>query len=298
MFKTELSAQVAQYQRDSQNKDDLMKKISLFIYQWALKNRSLGEELAADFYLSFHTRVRCLIRNYRDFSCPFESYLRICLEWHLKKYSTRQKDRRKKEEIYWQTTGKFDALTAYEPEESYGTTETVRINLPPGADKERLKKRILKFLIYYVHYVKPEMVDTYAVFLEMDPDRLRNYLSQAEKLLEKKMTKRDELLKKYRSLFIDLQYGEMKLRMAEDKPDRERMLEQIEKLKRRMSQLKERTKVIKMTPTTRDVARISGTSPSTTGRDIKLVRQFLRGDNRMGEAYKNALPRLCLGEET
>jgi hypothetical protein len=44
-----------------------------------------------------------------------------------------------------------------------------------------------------------------------------------------------------------------------------------------------------MSPTTVEVAQIAGAAPSTTGRDIKLIRQYLMGNNHMGKSYRDAI---------
>jgi hypothetical protein len=180
-------------------------------------------------------------------------------------------------------------LLAAQKQEEYGPVKNPTINLPKGIEKDRFKKRLLQFLIYHVDYIRQDMIGSYADFLEIDENKLRDYLKEAEKVINKKKTRKEEILQKKRSYFIDIKYQEMQLRITEDREKRQEILAQIARLRERMEGLKQRAGRIKMTPTTVQVAKITGFSSSTAGRDIKLMRQYLNGSNHMGSVYDKAL---------
>ena len=148
---------------------------------------------------------------------------------------------------------------------------------------------MLEFLIYYVDYVKPEMIDHYAAFLEIKPEKLKGYLNQAEEILRKKNNRRKAIMQKKRSYYIELKYQEMKLRITEENKERQDILDKITVMKKKVENLKYRAKRIRMSPTTIEVAKIAGSAPSTTGRDIKYIRQYILSNNQIGKNYGDAI---------
>jgi hypothetical protein len=276
MYGKELSEMVRSYQRTGEGWEELRNRIALFIYGWGLRKRNLGEDGAADYLLSFLPRIKSLVRNYADENCPFEHYVKVCLEWHMVKFHTDRNREVKKEELYWQIEGKRESLLLAQTEPSYPSIHEERmISLPGPLNDRRFKRHLLEYLLYHVEYVTPDLIDPFARFMGMTRDELHCYLGQAEALLEPKREKREAMREKRRSYFIDHCYQEMKLKLAEDRAVREEIRERMAALKHKMEKLQMRIDRIKMTPSTEEVGRITGKSSSSAGRNITTVKEYL-----------------------
>lgn len=275
MYKTELSKEVRDYQETGEGWEYLYRKISIFIYQWGLKRRSIGEELASDFYLTFISRIKCLLKNYKDYDCAFERYLRVCLEWHTMKYHKVKNEKEKKEEAYWISTGNYEALLASQPDESYNVN-TGEMIPQVGTSEKRHRKSLLAYLLYHIDSVPLKDIQSYANYLDMDKLELEKKLLNALELIRPKQEKKNIIVQRKRNYYIDLKYQEMKLKITEEKKKRDEIELRMSKLKGKMESLKKRAHRIKMTPTTIEVAAILGETPSTTGRNIKNMREYLK----------------------
>jgi hypothetical protein len=275
MYGQKLSEKVKDYQKTEQGWKELEKGITLFIYEWAQKKRNIGDEWAADFLLSFMPRIPALVRNYNHYDCPFEHYVTVCLEWHVIKFQTSNNKKIKKEEIYWQTTGHQDLWEACQPKPAYSVDEKVPKNLPPFMLDYKFKKRFLKYILYHVYRINYDMLETYADYLGMEKAELNRLIRKADELIRKKKERREAIMEKKRTYFIDHRYQEMKLKLTEDLKNREEIQNRITSLDHKIHSLMIRAARIKMTPSTEDVGKLTGSSSSTTGRDIKIIGDFL-----------------------
>ena len=276
MYGMELSRLVRQYQNTGLGWLELRQRISLFIYSWGLGKKNLGEDRAADFLLSFLPRMEALVRNYSNYECPFEHYVKVCLEWHMIKFQTDRAKANSKEELYWQTAGKQDLIAAYDPSPVYHSSDSSwKENLPSPMSGERFKRRFLEYLLYHVDNISYRMIDPYADYLGMNREELFCKIKQAEELIASKRDKRESIREKKRTYYIDSKYQEMKLRITEEKKNREEILERMSQLKYKIEKLNDRIARIKMTPTAEQVAELTGSSSSTVGRNIKMVKKLL-----------------------
>jgi len=276
MYGKELSEEVRSYQKTGEGWEELRNRIVLFIYGWGLKKRNLGEDGAADFLLSFLPRIKSLVRNYADENCPFEHYVKVCLEWHMVKFHTDRHREVKKEELYWQIEGKRESLLLAQTAPPYPRTDGRRgCSLPALLQEPRFKRHLLAYLLYHVEYVTPDLIDPFARFLGMPRDELHSRLARAEALLGPKREKRESMREKRRSYFIDHCYQEMRLKLTEDRAAREEIQERMGALKHKMAMLQKRIDRIKMTPSTEEVGRLTGKSSSSAGRNITTVKEYL-----------------------
>ncbi|MDC7219326.1 MAG: hypothetical protein PQJ59_05260 [Spirochaetales bacterium] len=271
----ELSRTVRTFQEEKKDWEPLKSRIILFVYQWGLNKKRLGEEEAADFLLDFMPRIKAVTLNYNHYDTPFECYLKVCLEWHLRKYTAEKERNRKRELLYWQTAGYQEMLEACEPAPAYGEKKAPKKSPLTLPQKRFFKKRFLLYLLYYVDRINPNMIANYANYLDMPSEELRFLIEGAEELIHSKRKRRKEMMDKKRSYFIDHKYMEMKLNITNTAEKREEILEKIDYLNHKMDSLKIRASRIKMTPTVDDLSRLTGYSSSTISRDLKVVRTYL-----------------------
>ena len=276
MYGMELSREVRHYQETGEGWNELNRKIVLFIYQWGLGRKNLGEDRTADFLLSFLPRIKALVRNYSSYDCPFEHYVKVCLEWHMVKFHTALVRETRKEELYWQTAGRQDLLAAHDSPSPYvAERNEPEKTFPPAMRDKRFRKRFLEYILYHVDCFSYGMIDSYADYLGMGKDDLFRKIKQAEELIVKKRDRREAIMEKKRSYYIDHKYHEMKLKITEEQKTREEIRERMDRLTYKIERLNARIRRIKMTPTAEQVGLLTGSSSSTVGRNIKMVRDLL-----------------------
>ncbi|MDC7224612.1 MAG: hypothetical protein PQJ60_12785 [Spirochaetales bacterium] len=278
MYGMELSEKVRKYQNTGKGWEELKNRLILFIYQWALKKKNLGEEKAADFLLSFMPRIKSLIKNYNHYECPFEHYVKVCLEWHTVRFHTTREKDRKKEELYWQSEGRQDIWEACQPQALYEgrkKEDQPQKELPPFMKEETFRKRFLRYLLYHVNSIDYARIDSYATCLGMKEKQLMTHLRQAEEMIKKQREKRNLLMERKRGYFIDHKYQEMKLKITEEQQKKEEIRFRMETLRRKMENLMVRMDRIKLTPSTEQVGKLTACSASTVGRDIKFIGDHL-----------------------
>ena len=85
-----LNSLVEKYNETGTGLDEICLRVTLLVYGFPKKNSQCSEEDCAEFYLSFHRRIKRLVDRYRYVGRNFETYLHSCLCWHMKSFIRRR----------------------------------------------------------------------------------------------------------------------------------------------------------------------------------------------------------------
>ncbi|MDA3808818.1 MAG: hypothetical protein PF518_00675 [Spirochaetaceae bacterium] len=90
-----ITESVLRYQESGKGYEEIVKRISLIIYNYPVRIQNLTEDDKSEFYLSFYNRIEGLIKNFSYMGIPFETLLNQTLKWHIKTYVSKKKDEKR-----------------------------------------------------------------------------------------------------------------------------------------------------------------------------------------------------------
>ena len=86
-----LNSLVAYYQNTGLGLAEIVKRLSLHIYNYPAGKRQASEDDRGDFYLFFYPRLLRTLSRFQDRGKPFEWYFNSVLHWHYKVYCSRKR---------------------------------------------------------------------------------------------------------------------------------------------------------------------------------------------------------------
>jgi len=90
-----ITESILRYQDTGSGYEEIIRRISLIIYNFPSRAHNLSEEDKGEFYISFYNRMEGLINNFTYKGIPFETFLNQTLKWHIKTYINKKKDEKK-----------------------------------------------------------------------------------------------------------------------------------------------------------------------------------------------------------
>ncbi len=90
-----ITESIIRYQKTGDGFEEIVRRISIIIYNYPQKLHILTEEDQCEFYLSFYNRIEGLIKNFTFKGIPFEKLLNQTLKWHVKTYLAKLKKNRR-----------------------------------------------------------------------------------------------------------------------------------------------------------------------------------------------------------
>ncbi|MBC8452832.1 MAG: hypothetical protein H8D65_03140, partial [Spirochaetes bacterium] len=97
---TLLTQDVLTYQKSENNRNYILNKIYIFIYQYPVARGYIEEEIASDFLLFLVPKLERIIKRYTYTGVSFEVYLRNIIFWQIKTFTQLRKEAQIKEEVF------------------------------------------------------------------------------------------------------------------------------------------------------------------------------------------------------
>ena len=221
-----ITESVLRYQDSGNGYEEIVRRISIIIYNFPSRTHNLTEEDKGEFYISFYNRIEGLINNFTYKGIPFDTLLNQTLKWHIKTYLAKRKNENKlmAVNIQEEEVKMKDFLSVDVHSKNIQTTD---IKLKGKASR----KRLLFLVLVDSPNITDDEMKTFADLTGYEFD----WLLYLKDTLNKRLFKRNERLNKLRekrnNTYMKLLYKQSML-SDESEPDKKELLEdQIKKVK-------------------------------------------------------------------
>ncbi len=210
-----LNSLVAYYQNTGLGLGEIVKRLSLRIYNYPLGKFKASEDDCGEFYLFFYPRLLRTLKHFQDRGKPFEWYFNSVLRWHYRVYCSRKR----KDQIRWAVAR--NVLFWELPESSLAVSAP---SLPPdrgrriipldrfgGSRENTCRRRILFLALKNAQHLDDSSISWISDLTEIEVDdliglveRLRANLYRRELRLHKLYKRQNKILTKIFLLQQDL----------------------------------------------------------------------------------------------
>lgn len=268
---------VLRFQDTGEGYEHLVERISLIIYHYPEKIYILTEEDKCDFYLSFHSRIEGLIRNFTFQGLPFESLLNKTLKWHSRSFLSGRKDEQKLVAAELQEE-EIKIRELLQPSSDERENELITVNLKNRTSR----KRLLYLVLMDAPDLKDCEIDRFCEITGYDPQWVLEKRDLLRYRLHERGTRLKNLREKRNSAYMKMRYREFKLREETDREKRETLEFQIARLRKRIEETRYEISRVPARPTHTEIAEILDIPKGTVDSGIHYLRKkFQEADKEM-----------------
>ena len=263
-----ITESVLRFQESGCGYEEIVQRISVIIYNYPVKMNILSEEEKSKFYLSFYNRIERLIKHFTYKGIPFETFLNQTLKWHIKTYLEKEKNEKKLMAVNIQEAEiQIRDLLSHDPGKK--NRENTHLTLKGKASRKRL--------LYLVLVDSPHITD-----LEMKTfSELTGYeydwLLYLRDILNKRLFSRSERLTRLRekrnNTYMKLLYKQSRYSDEVNTEKREKLFDQIKRLKKRLDDTRHEISRVPCRPTHGEVAELLKVPKGTVDSGLHYFRK-------------------------
>ena len=274
---TEFTAALIKYQQTGKNYENLVKRIGIHVYSILKTKYKMDEDERGDFFCVYYPKIPNLIKHFEYHGTPFEIYLKVSINWNIKafrtsksRYRSIQKAIYKKPFYLVPREDDFTEITKTDLHISKPAREALQIEGTKETLTDTIKKRLL-----YIYLIEADYLDER---IKNGIIRITGYKKKwietcSEKLKEKvdrRLTRIRLIENRRNSAFFEFHLLQEKCSFAENKSEKEKLEDQIKKLRKKINYMN------------RD---ISNAITRPTHKDISDVLQVPKGSIDSGIFY-------------
>lgn len=277
-----LDDRVKHYRKTGQGWASLINDISLKAYQFPKGRAGCTEEDCAAFLLSFHPRIKRLVKRYENIGKNFDAYLHSCLRWHLKTY-IRQRAKADKSEQVLLRESYLSQQDIVREIESPGDPAFPGVPVKRGpflldaAGRLQRKSSVRQFIILALKsilFLGDQTIDRIASVSGIHRDSLYHFIEILRFTMQGKMDRLECLRLRRNRNYLRMHYlGEELLHCTDDGKKRSLRKKLVREHRLYDSTNREIARVPK-TPTHREIARLLGLPKGSVDSSCHYLKRF------------------------
>ena len=263
-----ITESVLRYQDTGSGYEDIVRRISMIIYNYPAKMHNLTEEDKGEFFLSFYNRIEGLISNFSYKGVPFETLLNQTLKWHIKTYLSKMKDNKKLMAVNIQEAEvNMKELLCYKNREN--REDDLRVKLKGNASR----KRLLFLVLVDSPNISDEEMNRFSQLTGYEYEWLLFLKDTLNNRLFKRNERLTRLREKRNNTYMKFLYKQSQLREEADPEKRSILTSQINRLKKRLDDTRFEISRVPCRPTHAEVAELLKVPKGTVDSGLHYFRK-------------------------
>ena len=290
-----LNSLVVYYQSTGLGLSEIVKRLSLRIYNYPVGKFRASEDDCGEFYLFFYPRLLRTLKHFQDRGKPFEWYLNSVLRWHYKVYCSRKrKDQTRwavaRNVLFWELPEPGLVVPAPSLRSDRGR-RIIPIDRFGGSRENTCRKRILFLALKNARHLDDSAISWISDLTEIEEDhliamveRLRASLYKRELRLHKLYGRQNKILTKVFLLQQDLLW-------EVDPKIKSELAFSLCELGTALRSVQRRIRRVRLHPSNRELAELLQVPKGTIDTSLYWLRRQLLENKPRGK--QGRIPQLC-----
>ncbi|UCF95805.1 MAG: hypothetical protein JSV89_11530 [Spirochaetaceae bacterium] len=290
-----LNSLVAYYQNTGLGLAEIVKRLSLRIYNYPRGKFQAGEDDCGEFYLFFYPRLLRSLARFEDRGKPFEWYFNSILRWHYKAYCSQKRQEQSRwavarNALFWEHPE--PVMGAYLPNSgSDGHENIIPIDRLGRSRDTTWRRRILFLALKNARQLDEAGVAWISDLTGIGQDHLIGMIERLRASLYKRELRLHKLYYRQNRAFTKILLLQQELLWEVDPGRKVELALSLCDLRKTLHGLQGRIRRVRLHPSNRQIAELLQIPKGTVDTSLFwLRRQLLRSDNHADPEQK---PQLC-----
>ena len=290
-----LNSLVAYYQNTGLGLAEIVKRLSMRIYNYPSGKRQADEDDCGEFYLFFYPRLLRTLEHFQDRGKPFEWYFNSVLRWHYKVYCSRKyKDQANwaiaRNVLFWELPeeGMPLSVPALSPG---GNVKIIPIDCFRGSRESTWRKRILFLALKNARHLDDSAVSWIVDLTGVAEEHLMAMVERLRANLYKRELRLHKLYGRQNRIFTKIFLLQRDLLWEVDPQIKADIALSLCALRTTLRTLQNKIRRVRLHPSNREIAELLEIPKGTIDTSLYWLRRQLMETNCQEKA--GLTPRLC-----
>ena len=290
-----LNSLVAYYQNTGLGLAEIVKRLSLRIYNYPLGKFQASEDDCGEFYLFFYPRLLRILGKFQDRGKPFEWYFNSVLRWHYKVYCSRKRRDQirwaaAREVLFWELPE--SGLPVPSPAMDRDRYERIiPLDRFGGARENTCRKRILFLALKNARHLDDSAVGWISGLTGIGEDHLIGMAERLRANLYKRELRLHELYRRQNRIFTKIFLLQRNLLWEVDPEIKSELAFSLCELRTALRSVQRKIRRVRLHPSNREIADLLQVPKGTIDTSLYWLRRQLL-ENKPLERPGQA-PQLC-----
>lgn len=290
-----LNSLVAYYQNTGLGLAQIVKRLSLRIYNYPMGKLRASEDDCGEFYLFFYPRLLRTIDRFQDRGKPFEWYFNSVLRWHYQVYCSRKRREQARwavarNALFWE----LPDLVSAAPMLGFVAQDCATI-IPVdrfGCSRDTtLRRRILLLALKNARQMDDHAVRRISALTGVGEDHLTRMIEQLREGLYKRELRLHKLYRRQNRILTRVFLLQRDLLWEADPETKSAIAVSLWQLRGALRPVQRKIRRVRLHPSNREIAELLQIPKGTVDTSLYWLRKRLAG--RTAEPEPEHTPRLC-----
>jgi len=290
-----LNSLVAYYQSTGLGLAEIVKRLSLRIYNYPLGKFRASEDDCGEFYLFFYPRLLRTLKHFQDRGKPFEWYFNSVLRWHYKVYcSWRRKEQTRwavaRNVLFWELPEPGLAVSALSPCSDRGE-RIIPFDRFGGSRENTCRKRILFLALKNARHLDDSAIGWISDLMGIEEDHLIAMVEQLRANLYKRELRLHKLYRRQNKILTRVFLLQQDLLWEVDPKIKSELAFSLCELGTTLRSVQRRIRRVRLHPSNRELAELLQVPKGTIDTSLYWLRRQLLENKPRGK--QGRIPELC-----
>jgi hypothetical protein len=290
-----LNSLVAYYQNTGLGLAEIVKRLSLRIYNYPACKRQASEDDCGDFYLFFYPRLLRTLSRFQDRGKPFEWYFNSVLHWHYKVYCSRKrKDQTRwaaaRNVLFWELPEADLAVSAFAVSSDRGE-RIIPIDRFGSSRENTCRRRILFLALKNARHLDDSAISWISELTQIKEERLIAMVEALRASLYKRELRLHKLYGCQNKIFTKIILFQWDLLWEVDPEIKADLALSLCELRTKLRSVQRKIRRVRLHPSNREIAELLRIPKGTIDTSLYWLRRQLLEDKSREKPGQE--PRLC-----
>ena len=290
-----LNSLVAYYQNTGLGLAEIVKRLSLRIYNYPAGKCRADEDDCGEFYLFFYPRLLRTLEHFQDRGKPFEWYFNSVLRWHYKVYCTqKRKDQTNwaiaRNVLFWELPEE-DMPISVSLNSRVGDCKIIPIDRFGGFREKTWRKRILFLALKNARHLDDSAIGWIGDLTGVAEEHLVAMVERLRANLYKRELRLHTLYRRQNRIFTKIFLLQRDLLWEVDPQIKAGLALSLCELRATLRTLQKKIRRVRLHPSNREIAELLQIPKGTIDTSLYWLRRQLLGNETQNNTAQN--PRLC-----
>jgi hypothetical protein len=290
-----LNSLVAYYQNTGLGLAEIMKRLSLRIYNYPLGKFKASEDDCGEFYLFFYPRLLRTLKHFQDRGKPFEWYFNSVLRWHYKVYCSRKR----KDQIRWAVARDVLFWELPEPDSpssapamsSDRCQRIIPLDRFGGSRESTCRKRILFLALKNARHLDDSAVSWISGLTGIEEEHLIAMVGRLRSNLYKRELRLHKLYRRQNKIFMKIFLFQRDLLWEVDPEIKSELALSLCELRTTLRSVQRKIRRVRLHPSNREIAELLQVPKGTIDTSLYWLRRQLSENKPLERPGQT--PQLC-----
>jgi hypothetical protein len=290
-----LNSLVAYYQNTGLGLAEIMKRLSLRIYNYPLGKFQASEDDCGEFYLFFYPRLLRTLKHFQDRGKPFEWYFNSVLRWHYKVYCSRKR----KDQIRWAVARDVLFWELPEPDlpssapamSSDRCQRIIPLDRFGGSRESTCRKRILFLALKNARHLDDSAVSWISGLTGIEEEHLIAMVGRLRSNLYKRELRLHKLYRRQNKIFMKIFLFQRDLLWEVDPEIKSELAFSLCELRTTLRSVQRKIRRVRLHPSNREIAELLQVPKGTIDTSLYWLRRQLSENKHLERPGQT--PQLC-----